>query len=55
MIPRRKRASEDGTGALRALHSVLRETGGHAKVAELYRLIDADERTVSRSFEEDGA
>jgi predicted DNA-binding transcriptional regulator AlpA len=34
---------EDGAGELHELRTVLRETGGQAKVDELYRMLDAEE------------
>jgi predicted DNA-binding transcriptional regulator AlpA len=38
-----KRLSEDGAVGLDALRAVLRETGGQAKVEEVYRLLNAKE------------
>ena len=38
-----RKPSEDGAGDLRALPLVLRETGGHAKVEEVFRLLNAKE------------
>jgi predicted DNA-binding transcriptional regulator AlpA len=43
MKKRLKRPSEDGAIDLDALRAVLRETGGQAKVDELYRMLDAEE------------